>query len=48
MQNMVARGCLLGLRTAELECEGAVLMDGLGEQQQEDFKAGQMALKIIS
>lgn len=45
---MVAEGCLLGLRTAELECEGAVLVDGLGEQQQQDFKAGQTALKMTS
>lgn len=45
---MVARGCFLELRTAELECEGAVLVDGFGEQQREDFKAGQMALKMIS
>lgn len=43
---MVARGCPLGLRTAELECEGAVLVDGLGENR--DFKPGQMALKMIS
>lgn len=45
---MVARGCPLGLRTAELECEGAVLVDGLGEQQRGDFKPGHMALKMIS